>query len=217
MATTADFPLSTEDALALWKRLLDENDRTASSEFAVSYLNPLAEWLTRNHPDADPHDCDTAAENTILALTKNPASYKPERQTLHAYLRMSAARDLKNVLRSEQRHTERRADFEVVELSPAMRKYLRDDDADPAIIVERREDLMAAQSKVRSLSADVLEGLTPAEARALELMQLGERKTSVYARVLGLSDRPPDEQQRDVKRVKDKLKKRLERARDRHA
>ena len=45
-------------------------------------------------------------------------------------------------------------------------------------------------------------------------MRLGERKTAAYALALGIADRPAAEQRREVKRVKDRLQKRLERAGD---
>ena len=45
-----------------------------------------------------------------------------------------------------------------------------------------------------------------------ELMGEGERRTAVFARALGLEDRPPGEQEREVKRVKDRIKKRMQRA-----
>ncbi len=49
------------------------------------------------------------------------------------------------------------------------------------------------------------------ERRVMDLMLDGERKTRVYAEALGLSGLPAAEQKREIKRVKDRLKKRLER------
>ena len=50
------------------------------------------------------------------------------------------------------------------------------------------------------------------EERVLDLMLVGERSTSAYAAALGLVDRPRAERAREAKRVKDRIKKRLERA-----
>jgi hypothetical protein len=50
------------------------------------------------------------------------------------------------------------------------------------------------------------------ECRALDLMREGERATTAFAGPLGLSDLPPGEQAARVKRVKDRVKKRLTRA-----
>lgn len=215
MANDSRFPLSASEARALWKRLLD-GDPTATSDVAVAYLDPLVDWLVQRYPRCDPHDCATAAEDTILALIRNPSSYQPERQTLEAYLRMAASRDLQNLWQREKRHAKRRARLEAVELSPQMRKYLRDDDADPAAIVDREEDLAQDRDRTRRRSDEILRGLAPLEVHVFELMRSGERRTEAYARALGLSDRPLDEQRREVKRVKDRIKKRIERAGDLH-
>ncbi len=125
---------------------------------------------------------------------------------------MAASRDLQNLWQREQRHAKRRAGLEAVELSPEMRKYLRDDAADPAAIVDREEDLAQDRVRVQRHSDEILSSLAPLEVHVFELMRAGERKTEAYARLLGLSDRPPDEQRCEVKRIKDRIKKRIGRA-----
>ena len=55
------------------------------------------------------------------------------------------------------------------------------------------------------------EGLSDAESRALDLLLDGERKTAVFAEALGIGHLPMKDQRAEVKRVKDKLKKRIER------
>jgi hypothetical protein len=46
----------------------------------------------------------------------------------------------------------------------------------------------------------------------LDLMREGEKRTVVFADAAGFSDLPPEEQAREVKRVKDRIKKRIQRA-----
>ena len=82
----------------------------------------------------------------------------------------------------------------------------------PARILDRREDNMEHQAALAPRMAAAREGLSAGEAAALELLRQGERKTAPYAAVLGITDLPEAEQRQQVKRVKDKLKKRLERA-----
>src|SRR6266850_1752361 len=124
MSVSPSPPLSTEEARTLYERLLTD-DPTAPSDLAVAYLDRLTEWLIK-HNRVDPDDCATAAGEAILALIRKPKTYNPERQTLEVYLRISALGDLKNLLRSERRHSKRRADWEAVELSSEVGKYLRD-------------------------------------------------------------------------------------------
>jgi RNA polymerase sigma-70 factor (ECF subfamily) len=49
------------------------------------------------------------------------------------------------------------------------------------------------------------------ERRALRLLMEGERSPEVWARVLGVAGRPAEEQRREVKRLKDRLLRRLRR------
>lgn len=203
--TGTDRPSSPEgEGHVLYHRLLT-GDATAPADLALTYLDRLTDWLLTRNPRADSHDCATAAEDALLALIKNPASYRPERQSLEVYLRMSASGDLKNLWRAERRHSSRRASWESVEFSPAVGKYLQEAD-DPAWLIERDE------VEAPPIPARVQERLTPGESRVLELLRQGERRTEVYVAALGLSARPLTEQRRAVKRVKDRLKKRLERA-----
>jgi hypothetical protein len=83
-------------------------------------------------------------------------------------------------------------------------------DDDPSLPLQVEEEIPEPGNAV---SSSVPEGFTDVEARVVELMLRGERKTQVYAEAYGIADLSPDEQRRIVKQVKDKLKKRLLRAR----
>lgn len=199
-------PPSHDEAKALLVRLRS-GDPTAPSDLVVAYLDDLACWLQGRNPAVSAEDCLTAAEDALLALIKNPTSYDPKRASLLGYLRMSASGDLKNRWRAEQRHVWRRTDLEDVELSPGEGKYLRDGETDPAQRLEVKERSQVSAKVVGVLRAR----LSLEERRVMDLMLDGERKTQVYAEALGLSELPAAEQEREVKRVKDRLKKRLER------
>src|SRR5579872_4918993 len=122
---------SDEMGRSLHARLL-AGEPDAQSDLAVAYLDSLAGWLIARNPRLDPDCCETAAEDAILALIKNPHTYDPARCPLESYLRMSAGGDLKNLLQKERRHSLRRADLAAVELSHDLGKYVQDADADPA-------------------------------------------------------------------------------------
>lgn len=198
---------------ALHARLL-AGDVTASSDLAAAYLEPLVTWLLRHNPTLDPHLCETAADDAILALIANPSGYTPQKMGLQAYLRMSASGDLKNALRREARHGRGRARLDAVELSPELGKYVQDAGADPARIVEGREAVIELIDRRRRVPRAVRALLTDAERRALALLLEGERRTAMYAAALDIADLTPAEQRREVKRVKDRLKKRLTRSGD---
>jgi hypothetical protein len=205
------------DGRNLHARLLAD-DPVAPSDLAMAYFEPLTVWLEALYPRLHPHECATAAGEAIMALIKNPQSYKPERQhreSLLNYLRMSARGRLSNLLRAERRHSKRRADLEAVALSPVMGKYLWDEDADPARIVERQEEESAVPA-LPALPDSLRATLSPVEIEMLRLMDSKERRTIVFARLLGIADQPVAEQRRDVKRAKDRLHKRRQRAGNDH-
>jgi len=210
-AEMGDWPPQAE-AMAIWHRLVD-GDPVAPSDLAVAYLDPLAGWLTASSPAIDPALCQTAAEDAILALITRPEAYHPERAALDTYLRVAARGDLKNAIDAETRRRSRTAAIDAVELSPAVRNRLHDDDADPARIVELAETVRERVGQA-ALPAGVSEGLSAGDREVLALMRVRERRTELYARAMGILHLPIDEQRRQVKRAKDRLNKRLERARE---
>ena len=85
----------------LYERLL-AGDPTAPADLARDYLDGLVAWLSRFSPGTDPRDRQRAAEDAILALLREPDRYRPDRQRLNVYLRVSAAGDLKDPWRAQR-------------------------------------------------------------------------------------------------------------------
>lgn len=203
-------PLPTPaEARVLHQRLIAD-DPTASSDIAEAYLDWLATELERRYPWVDPHLCTDAAIEALVTYFGRPQVYDPERGALQTYLRMAAVNDLKNAQAKDRRHTSRQATLEAVELSPSRRKYLQDTASDPAAVIDLQETIRE-RAEQQAVPPAVAETLAPEEAQVLTLMREGERKTAVYASVLGIEHLAPAEQRREVKRVKDRLTKRLER------
>jgi len=203
---------SSADEHRLHQRLL-AGDPVAPSDLAVAYLGYLGRYLGERNPAIDDEFCQTAAEDTIMALSKRPQSYDPARASLVAYLRLSAQGDLRNLLARERRHRSRQANLEAVELSGVAGKEVGDDTYDPAVLLEARESVSEVVRRRQAVPAGALQGLTPGEITALQLMAEGERRTPAFAEALGITALPLTEQRHEVKRVKDRLQKRLERGR----
>jgi hypothetical protein len=197
--------LSDQEALRMHQRLL-ERDPTAPTEFAVAVFEPLTAWLQATNREADPHLCAEAATKAVLDFGAKPHAFDPDRLSVVAFLRMAASRDLKNLLRNEQRHQRGRQSWNVVENSPAAGKYLgRDDDPSlPMQIDEARQPMAATRA--------VLEKLTTAERRVWELMQQGERRSAAYAELLGIAHLSKEVKNAEVRRVKDRVGRRMKRA-----
>lgn len=184
-----------DELVAAWRRLLD--DPTAGGAFLALTLRPLVEALAVWRPAADPHAVETAAEEALLAFLKRPVAYDQAKSTLPAYLRLIARRRLLNHFAAERRHHAGRIPWESVELGATDRNDPAGDDS-PSF------DTPAVQ--------DVITAFSDGERRVFDLTLAGERRTAVFADAMGLSDRPADEQEREVKRAKDRIKARLKRA-----
>jgi DNA-directed RNA polymerase specialized sigma24 family protein len=183
---------SPERALELFARLRPD-DTVGHADFAVAFLDPLAEHLRRNNTAHD-HALFEAAEDAVISLLKNPAAFDPARGSLQSYLCMSAAGDLKNVLSRERRHHEKRASVELDDFAG------KEED--------EGEDLPSLDHP--TFAAAIAEFTDP-ERAALELMRDGVRETARFAEVLGIAGRAPREQFAEVKRAKDRIKQRLKR------
>ncbi|MBL8796239.1 MAG: hypothetical protein JNM56_20235 [Planctomycetia bacterium] len=197
-----------DDELVLLQRLL-AGDPTASSDLAEAFLDPLAAWLTTCLRGVDPHLYLEAAGQALLDFIKRPAAYRPEKQTLEAYLRLAALCDLRNLRRSEFRHQRGRVPWNSVEHSEDVGKYLGRDD-DPSLPMQQAE---AEAELWQAVPVDVLDGLTDDEVRGVGLLLHGERSSAVWAETCGLTQLPAEEQVDAVNRLKDKLKHRWKRAR----
>ena len=209
MLSLDKFLISKEKEEALIQRLL-AFEATAFPDLTSIFLDSLICWLVETNSEQIPRDyCVEAAEDALVSLVKSPRSFNPLKKRLLAYLRMSAQGDLRNILARESTHRCRKS-LEAVELSPKGGKYLEVDD-DPSLAVEIKE---AFEKVLDGTSLPVLDGLTDSECRVLDMMNQGERKTEAFAAVLCIGHLSIDKQREEVKRVKDKLKKRLQRAKN---
>ena len=204
--------LSLEAERALHARLL-AGDSFAPSELADAYLAPLVARLARAYAWVDPHLVETAAIDAVLDTAEHPDRYDPARGSLGTYLWVAAKGDLRNARQKEGRRAAHQAPLEAaapgatpsVELRRAARNLSTEARDDPAELVARGERLDP------TLLATVRAAFDTQEWAVVALMLDGEKRTTEYARLLGLGHLPAREQAREVKRVKDRLKKRLRR------
>jgi hypothetical protein len=197
------------DAEADLHRRLSALDPVATAELATAFLEPLIANLRCYHPKIDDAIRVQAAADAILALLRNPASCRQD-ASLWDYLRMSAKWDLVNAVDSETTHRLRLVSFDSVEHDVSRRNGLREE-LDAPTRLALLEELEIADA---TILAAVRQRLTDAECLVLDRMLEGERRTEVFAALLGIGDRPPAEQRMVVKRLKDKIDVRLRRSRE---
>lgn len=207
---------SPEDERKLHRRLLD-GELDATADVAAQYLDPLIAWLKERNDSNIPDECfGEAAEDALLSLIKDPTKFVPARsratQPLFAYLCLSARGDLLNILAREKRQLERQISLDSVQQSPDGWKCLGKDD-DPSLILQRQEELARGNETIVSPARN---GLSSEEQEAMGLIIQGERTTAAFARVMRIEHLPKDDQQRQVNRMKNKLRKRIKRGRESH-
>lgn len=178
-------------------------DPTAPTDLAERYLGPLLAWLRRCHPREDDALLSDIATDLILDLGERPERYDADKRSLTGYLRMAANRDVLNARQSEHRRVAHLAPLARVELQPPARNSTQAGTSDPADTVADAPD----DERIRAMRTH----FNDRDWAVAELQLEGERSTARYAAVLGLADRPEEEQKREVKRAKDRVKKRLQR------
>jgi hypothetical protein len=207
---------SVEEERALHASLL-AGDRVAPSRIAEHYYEWLCHELWRRnvgrYPQLTMDDCQTAAGDALVAYFHGAEKYDPERSRLPVYLRMAAEGDLRNALRSKSRYPVQLQVVREPVVEDAVRRGnpQREDLADPAERVAKAQEREEQRRLIAEIRAELLSRCPPNEAGAVELFLQGERATEPYARELGLTHLPPDEQRRAVKRWKDRQYKRCQR------
>ncbi len=202
-------PPSAEFDRRTHQRLL-ASDPVAPEELAEAYLRYLAYRLARQYPNVDDDLIETAVTDAILSYAERPTRYNPTLASLAGYLLMSAAGDLKNALRRTSRQTQfesplEAADVELEEIPGNIEVQGRQE---PAIEPDGLPENISWKALRERVNKEIPDRL---DRQILELMLAGERKTEVYAGLLGLESLPLEEQRRLVKQTKDRLQKRLER------
>lgn len=176
-------------------RLRDPADRSASGDFAAAWMPDLIAFLTRRRLTADEALVQEAAGTAIIDFLKAPERFDPSKRSLEGYLRMAAEGDLRNAIQREARRRRREVQFPV-ELDPAAGNGCEEPprlDDFPELVAVR-------------------DALPEPERTVFEMIEAGVRATGPYAVVLGLDGLPPDEQAAAVKRAKERILKRFQRA-----
>lgn len=199
--------ISATFAIQIHHRLL-RDDPTAPSVLADACLETLTHRLRRAFPNLDDETLIyDAATDAILNYVEHPSRFDPAKSSLLTYLSMSARGDLLNALERETRRRQRETHISIVELSAEGRNKLQ-----KAQAVKASEEKIGDTSIAHDLMQRVGDTITdPCDREMVELIMAGERKTAAFATVLGIQEQTREEQERIVKRHKDRLKKRLQR------
>lgn len=173
-------------------------DPTASADLFDLYLAPIILFLGQVYPSlkqADPELLWDAATEALLNYSQKPTAFDPSRRSLEGYLKMAARGDLLNMVSKEKRRHSKIVPLESVE------HMLADGNN---TLEEQLLNRLELQTRLQQLNQ--VEGLDQRDQQLMDLLQAGERRTEVFAEVLGISHLPAGEQKKLVKQHKDRLK-----------
>jgi RNA polymerase sigma-70 factor, ECF subfamily len=184
-----------------------QDDATAFAELCEAVLPVLVKFLQARCSEPDSHLCESTAIDCLLQYYQTPKIYNPDQISLFAYLRMAARYDLMSAVSQEQRLHQRMTNLDELAEGP---HTLKDETRDSQIalddLLQRHTDWSFAEI-TQALEAN----LDPLEKRCLWLMLEGVRENVRYVEALGLAEMDETEQRAEVKRVKDRLVKKLQR------
>ncbi len=217
MTVSADLAIykSHEHGLEL-HALCMQADATAFRLLAEQMFAPLlqstmryAHYVVRKgmRPYADEDSCDAAVIRALYSYKDNPALYNPELgKSLFRFLVMAAEMDYLNELDKELRRTGSWDALDTVELAGGDSEndpYERQIAADVNVedVVEQGESQVWVQIRMHLSDARDLS--------CVYYMMEGVRETSVFVEIYDLHHLPPNEQDHEVKKRKDRIKKKL--------
>ncbi|WDF54336.1 hypothetical protein [Mucilaginibacter sp. KACC 22063] len=146
-----------------------------------------------------------AVNQAFFGYHRNPGTFDPEKSTLQRFLEIAAERDLKNILEKEARHGKKKNLPDDVELEEKFWNSIVKEQQQP-------ENLLIKKETINLIDLELANHFDSTTDRVLASMIIaGERETRAYAAVLQISELTAAEQQDEVKRVKDRIKKVLER------
>lgn len=207
--STIPLPPSDAEGLRLYQAL-GSPVPTATADFARAYLPHLAGWLQATNRRVSADLCDEAAVETLYNFLAASTRFDADRsKSLLGFLRLSARRDLLNLLRREARHKHDGLEENAVELAPSSGKYSGKVPGPLQLLCDQEDE------EERRLFLEKLRAtLNESEQRVLELMLDGVRGTQRYVEAMAVADLPLPEQRQQVKRVKDRINKRAQRMRE---
>lgn len=192
---------SRSEQAALHQRITNQ-DLTAFAELFTVVSPHLDNYLKDNFPAQDEQDRHDIILDLLFAYSKTPTKYNPDKSSLFAYLRMAAKADMLNLLQRATRRAKHEGpsfDEPAVEDQLATRNIVIDESDEGEVLAEFRgidlENLIA------------LLGVNERDAALVKLIAEGGRSFEPYTEILGITDQDIAEQQRIVKRHKDRLTK----------
>ncbi|WP_018262871.1 sigma factor [Methylobacterium sp. WSM2598] len=176
--------------------------RTASAEMFREGLGPIKAFLASEFPTLADEDLNDLATDAIVAYVGDPERCDLGKGSLWTYLCNVAKRDAIDLIRLRTRRDrllQEKVETDVEFWASRAKDTFRGDDAIDARKIMRLHGGRLVKND--------------AEARVLVLILKDEDRTEAFAEALGIDPKAADTE-KIVKRVKDRIDKRLQRCRD---
>ena len=197
-----------ERALALHQLLL-KGDPTASAELFDMMLTSVEAYLVKRHSSALDHEAlRDIAVDALMSYILSPQKFDPSKAGLYRYLTLIAEGDVQDAVRRRRRQPEKMEPL--VENQPPPANSL--DEAAQRLVPVNMEMRVDAVTILTRYQHEICPD--PGDADVLALILKEENRTPAFARALGLDDPEGAEAREIVFQVKDKIKRRLRRLKD---
>lgn len=202
---------ATPDEIELHK-LIQSGDDLAFAKLCDKYLEPTINEVRNFNWQIHLSDSCLITEvviDSFYGYLDNPDKFNPEKQTLEKFLIIDAEGDLKNAWAKKKRYQQK---FEVIknevefdeQFGNSVRGKVRNLNTPSQIMIDKEADEILNTELKKHFDSD----------RDIEMAYLilaKERDTSAYAEILEITHLNFVEQQQEVKRNKDRIKKVLDR------
>lgn len=196
---------ATPEECSWHQRITARDDPIAFSELAEHFYNPLVRSVLHKVQQKSIQLTSTvcvlveeAVGTALLDYNEAPDRYDPQRASLFGYIAMLAYSRFHDAWKSEQCATVKSDPLSKLD-SLALEQLIEQQDVD-------------AHLHAQELWEYIQRELVDAQERKVVALMLNNiRETIAYSQVLGIDHLPPKEQQKAVKRIKERIGKRLRR------
>lgn len=173
-------------------------------QYGESIIFSLRSWYPKVAQKDLAHILE-AVNEAFWGYFKNPGTFEPHKGTLKRFLEVAAERDLINLLQKENRHNGKIALPEDVELEEKLWNSITEDTqpADEGLI--RQEIMELIDNELNNYFP------TASDTLVAKMILQGVRETVAFAEVLQIGELGPEEQRKEVKKIKDRIIKVIER------
>ena len=202
---------ATPDEIELHK-LIQSGDDLAFAKLCDKYLEPTIKKVRNFNWQIHLNDSSLVTEvviDSFYGYFYNPNKFKPEKQTLENFLMRDVEGDLKNAWAKKKRHQQI---FEGIKNEVEFDEQFGNSETGKIRNLNTPDQIMIDKEADGILNAELKKHFdSERDIEMANLILARERDTSVYAGVLEITHLNFEEQQQEVKRNKDRIKKVLDR------